>query len=61
LEKMKFQLRFRDWFDVLYLDFSEVVGDPETAARQINEFLGGLLEVETMATQVDPNLYRNRA
>ena len=61
LEKMKFQLRFRDWFDVLYLDFSEVVGDPEKAAGQINGFLGGHMDVEKMAMQVDPNLYRNRA
>jgi hypothetical protein len=61
LEKVKFQLRFRDWFEVLYLDFSDVVADPEKAAMQINDFLGGTLDVEKMATQVDPNLYRNRA
>ena len=61
LDKVKFQLRFRDWFDVLYLDFSEVVGDPETQAKRLNEFVGGHLDVEKMATQVDPNLYRNRA
>jgi hypothetical protein len=61
LEKVVFQLRFRDWFDVLYLDFADVVADPETAARRMNEFLGGGLDVEKMALQVDPNLYRNRA
>ncbi|MEE4271308.1 MAG: sulfotransferase domain-containing protein [Thermoanaerobaculales bacterium] len=61
LEKVMFQLRFRDWFDVLYLDFADVVADPETAAKKLNEFLGGGLDVEKMALQVDPNLYRNRA
>ena len=61
LDKVKFQLRFRDWFDVLYLDFADVVADPEQAARAINDFLGGGLDVEKMALQVDPNLYRNRA
>jgi hypothetical protein len=61
LDKVEFQLRFRDWFDTLYLDFSEVVADPEKAARQINDFLSGHLDVEKMALQVDPNLYRNRA
>lgn len=61
LDKVKFQLRFRDWFDVLYLDFADVVADPETAAKRMNEFLGGGLDVEAMAMQVDPNLYRNRA
>jgi hypothetical protein len=61
LDKVKFQLRFRDWFEVLYLDFSEVVGDPETQAKRLNEFVGGHLDIEKMAMQVDPNLYRNRA
>jgi len=61
LDKVKFQLRFRDWFDVLYLDFADVVADPETAANRINGFLGGNLDVKAMAMQVDPNLYRNRA
>lgn len=61
LDKVKFQLRFRDWFDVLYLDFADVVADPETAARKMNDFLGGGLDVKAMAMQVDPNLYRNRA
>jgi len=61
LEKVEFQLRFRDWFDVLYLDFAEVIADPERAARAMNDFLGGGLDVEAMAMQVDPNLYRNRA
>jgi hypothetical protein len=61
LDKVEFQLRFRDWFDVLYLDFGEVVADPETAARRMNDFVGGHLDVEKMALQVDPNLYRNRA
>lgn len=61
LDKVTFQLRFRDWFDVLYLEFPEVVADPESAAKQINDFVGGHLDVEKMALQVDPNLYRNRA
>jgi hypothetical protein len=61
LEKVFFQLGFRDWFDVLYLDFADVVADPEKAANAINDFLGGRLDVEAMAMQVDPNLYRNRA
>ncbi|MCU0304460.1 MAG: sulfotransferase [Thermoanaerobaculales bacterium] len=61
LEKVKFQLAFRDWFEVLYVDYTEVIGDPETAARRMNDFLGGVLDVEKMALQVDPDLYRNRA
>jgi hypothetical protein len=60
LEKVRFQLAFRDWFDVLYLDFADVVADPEAAARRIDGFLGGGLDVEAMALQVNPDLYRNR-
>jgi len=61
LEKVEFQLRFRPWFDVLYVDHRSVLQDPAGAARRINEFLGGRLDERRMAEAVDPNLYRNRA
>ena len=61
LEKVEFQLRFRPWFDALYLDHRSVLADPAGAARQINQFLGGALDERRMAEAVDPNLYRNRA
>ena len=61
LEKVEFQLRFRPWFDALYLDHRSVLSDPAGAARRINEFLGGNLDERRMAEAVDPNLYRNRA
>ena len=61
LEKVQFQLRFRPWFDALYLDHRSVLSDPAGAARKINEFLGGKLDERRMAEAVDPNLYRNRA
>lgn len=61
LEKVQFQLRFRSWFDVLYVDYRSVLEEPATEARRINEFLGGRLDERRMAEAVDPNLYRNRA
>ena len=61
LEKVEFQLRFRDNFEALYLHYSDVVADPQTAAEQINEFVGGTLDVEAMVGAVDSKLYRNRA
>ncbi len=61
LEKVEFQLRFRPWFDVLYVDHRSVLQDPAGAARRINDFLGGRLDERRMAEAVDPNLYRNRA
>ena len=61
LGKVEFQLRFRPWFDVLYVDHRSVLQDPAGAARRINDFLGGRLDERRMAEAVDPNLYRNRA
>jgi hypothetical protein len=61
LEKVEFQLRFRPWFDALYVDYRSVLEDPAGAARRINEFLGGKFDERRMAEAVDPNLYRNRA
>ncbi len=61
LEKVMFQLRFRDYFDVLYVNFRDVVQDPRTQAERLNRFLGGRLDVDAMAAVVDPNLYRNRS
>jgi hypothetical protein len=61
LEKVEFQLRFRPWFDALYIDHRSALEDPAGAARRINEFLGGRLDERKMAEAVDPNLYRNRA
>ncbi|PWB74416.1 MAG: sulfotransferase family protein [Holophagae bacterium] len=61
LEKVEFQLRFRPWFDALYVDHRSVLSDPAGAARRINDFLGGKLDERRMAEAVDPNLYRNRA
>jgi argonaute-like protein implicated in RNA metabolism and viral defense len=61
LEKVEFQLRFRPWFEALFLEHRSVLSDPAGAARQINAFLGGQLDERRMAEAVDPNLYRNRA
>lgn len=47
-------------FDVLYVHYREVLADPETQARRVNDFLGNRLHVEPMAEVVDPDLYRNR-
>jgi hypothetical protein len=47
-------------FSVLYLDYNEMLADPEKYAAQVNEFLGGVLELRDMAGIVDANLYRQR-
>ncbi len=60
LEKVQFQLRFREYFDVLYLSYRDVLTDPRREAGRMNDFFGGRLDVDAMAAVVDPNLYRNR-
>jgi hypothetical protein len=47
-------------FSVLYLDYNQMLVDPEKYAVQVNEFLGGVLETRDMASIVDANLYRQR-
>jgi hypothetical protein len=60
LEKVKFQLRFREYFDVLYVNYRDVLENPHREAERINDFFGGVLDVDAMVAVVDPNLYRNR-
>ena len=60
LWKVTYLLNRRAQFETLELRYDEVVRSAEQQARRISEFLGGGLEVEAMASAVDPQLYRNR-
>ena len=60
LDKVYFQLRYRDNFEALYLDYADAVANPRAAAEQIAAFVGGL-DVDRMLGVVDEKLYRNRA
>ena len=53
-------LRRKPNYDLLELNYKNVITDPIESARKINEFLGGGLSIESMAAVVDPSLYRNR-
>ena len=61
VEKVERQLAGRSNCDVLYVEHRTTVTDPAAVARQINEFLGGDLDVDAMTSVVDAELYRNRA
>ena len=61
LQKVETWMRAQPNFSVLYVDYNEMLTSPEPFARQVNQFLGGRLDEQKMATVVDPNLYRNRA
>lgn len=45
----------------LEVDYNRTLADPQPTAEQVNEFLGGELDVEKMVGVVDPSLYRQRA
>jgi hypothetical protein len=61
LWKANYLLKHQPQFEHLEVYYRQVLDEPLEAARQINEFLGGHLDVEKMAGVVDPDLYRNRA
>lgn len=47
--------------EVSYAWYHEILEQPRTVAEQINEFLGGELNVDAMVKVVDEELYRNKA
>ena len=48
-------------FAVTYVHYSDLLREPATHAAQVNQFLGGTLDVSKMMAMIDPKLYRNRA
>jgi hypothetical protein len=45
---------------VLYVDYNQVMQNPQEIVDRINRFLGGNLQIDAMGEVVDPNLYRQR-
>ncbi len=50
----------QDNFELLNMQYDEVIASPAVAAQQIADFLGGGLDQAAMAAVVDPALYRHR-
>ena len=48
-------------FDVLEIDYPQLVAEPTEWVEKVNEFLGGKLNAAAMAACVKPSLHRNRA
>lgn len=46
--------------DVIYVSYNDLLADPDPQAQEVNEFLGGGLDVEKMVRVIDPSLYRQR-
>ena len=56
----KVYMRRRPNFEMLEMNYSKVLADPLASAAELNDFLGGGLDVNAMAAVVSPDLYRNR-
>jgi argonaute-like protein implicated in RNA metabolism and viral defense len=61
LQKVETWLRAQPNFQVLYVDYNQMLADPLPFVRRVNQFLDGKLDEQRMAEVVDPALYRNRA
>jgi hypothetical protein len=60
LAKVKAWLESQTNFSIVYLDYNQLLLDPQKYALQVNEFLGNDLDPQAMASVVDTNLYRQR-
>lgn len=60
LERVQAWLDRQPNVDVVYVSYNETLESPIEQARRIDRFLGGRLDVEAMASVVDPSLYRQR-
>lgn len=60
IERVKNWIKIQKNMRCLYVDYSNAIKNPMSNAVRIKEFLGTRLDVDAMASIVDPNLYRNR-
>src|SRR5262249_7096178 len=61
LERIHQWLERQPHIAVLYVRYKVLVERPEAEVAQVNDFLGGRLQVARAVGAVDPTLYRNRA
>jgi len=54
-------LERRTEIPVYRMGYRKVLSDPSNSAKAVRDFLGLELNVEAMAREVDPSLYRNRS
>ncbi len=47
--------------EILYLDYEEILSEPETAVLDITNFLGLPLNTHAMIQTIEPSLHRNRS
>ncbi len=58
--------RLHEWFrrqrhvEVLNVSYNQLIEHPTSESQRVSQFLEGKVQVERMASVVDPSLYRNR-
>ncbi len=59
--------KFTNWldqqenFDIIYIQYRDVIENPAEQFKKINVLLDNRLDVDAMTAAVDPSLYRNKA
>lgn len=53
-------LKARHAITVHWVDFPDLIARPLESSREIAAFLGGSLDIDAMALEVDPSLFRHR-
>ena len=61
LKQVEDWLNKKQNMNVIYVTYHEVLENPENNIKQVNEFLGHILDEDKMMKAIDDRLYRNRA
>ena len=61
LKKITVWLTRQEKIKTLYIKFHHVIASPHEASREINRFLGNVLNINQMTRAVDRSLYRQRS
>ena len=60
LVDVRFMVRKRPNFEMIEVHFTQALQSPQSFVNDVNAFLGGALDIDSMMQVVDPELYRNR-
>ncbi len=60
LARVKAAIRRRQCFEMCEIEYEDALENPRLAAARIRDFLGRPLDLDGLASAVDPSLYRNR-
>ncbi len=61
IQQIDLWLRKQPNIELLYIHYSDIMADPQTAASCLQSFLGRDLDEQGVIATVDPTLYRNRS